>query len=208
MSSERPHSRESKPSLSTGIHVKIMATHSLSLFKGFATGCSSLSTCRTLLSQRGERPVMEVHKEHVPEKIYCEFVEQMPQVCGEVVVERNDGAVLTARRTNKPASGEWFRPGSRRYKCERLKHAAHRVGRENSDSTSRWATGSACTSTNWRRALRGRVGPQKTPSSMPWRKTSQVRQSRSMNNTTLSGSSSQWRLTDRSTSASSSTLVT
>ncbi len=34
------------------------------------------------------------------------------------------------RRTNEPAKGEWFTPGSRLYKGEELEDAAHRVARE------------------------------------------------------------------------------
>ena len=73
---------------------------------------------------------MDVHDEFVPEETFREFLGHMPQVCIEVVVEREDGAVLLARRTNEPARGEWFWPGSRLYKGESLDDAARRVGRE------------------------------------------------------------------------------
>jgi colanic acid biosynthesis protein WcaH len=73
---------------------------------------------------------MDIHDEFVPEETFREFVARMPQVCVEVVVGREDGAVLLARRTNRPAAGEWFWPGSRLYKGERLADAARRVGRE------------------------------------------------------------------------------
>lgn len=73
---------------------------------------------------------MEVHDQYVPEATFREFVAAMPQVCVEVVVERDDGAVLLARRTNEPAAGEWFWPGSRLYKGEHLAEAAERVGHE------------------------------------------------------------------------------
>lgn len=72
---------------------------------------------------------MEVHDEYLPEEQYAEFVAHMPEVCVEVVLER-DGAVLLARRTNEPAKGEWFWPGSRLYKGETTTGAARRVGRE------------------------------------------------------------------------------
>jgi colanic acid biosynthesis protein WcaH len=78
---------------------------------------------------------MEVHDEYVPEETFREFVAEMPQVCVEVVVEREDGAVLLARRTNEPVAGEWFWPGSRLYKGERLADAAERVGREELGTT-------------------------------------------------------------------------
>ncbi|WP_276258057.1 NUDIX domain-containing protein [Haloglomus litoreum] len=73
---------------------------------------------------------MRVQDEFVPEETFREFIERMPQVCVEVVVERADGAVLLAHRTNEPACDEWFWPGSRLYKGERLEDAARRVGRE------------------------------------------------------------------------------
>ena len=73
---------------------------------------------------------MEVHDAFVPEEAFREFIERMPQVCVEVVVERDDGAVLLAHRTNEPARSEWFWPGSRLYKGEHLADAARRVGRE------------------------------------------------------------------------------
>lgn len=72
---------------------------------------------------------MEVHDERIPEERYAEFIANMPEVCVEVVVER-DGAVLLARRTNEPAKEEWFWPGSRLYKGEETGEAAHRVARE------------------------------------------------------------------------------
>jgi colanic acid biosynthesis protein WcaH len=73
---------------------------------------------------------MEVHDGFIAEETFRDFVARMPQVCVETVVERDDGAVLLARRTNEPVRGEWFWPGSRLYKGEWLEDAAGRVGRE------------------------------------------------------------------------------
>jgi colanic acid biosynthesis protein WcaH len=53
----------------------------------------------------------------------------MPQPCVDLVVEV-DGGILLARRTNEPASGEWFWPGSRLYRGEELTDAVYRIGRE------------------------------------------------------------------------------
>lgn len=72
---------------------------------------------------------MEVHDEHIPEETFAACLERLPQTCVELVVEGTDG-VLLAKRTNEPAKGEWFWPGSRLYKGERLDDAAHRVARE------------------------------------------------------------------------------
>jgi colanic acid biosynthesis protein WcaH len=73
---------------------------------------------------------MDVHDEFIPEETFREFVARMPQVCVETLVERGDGAILLARRTNEPVQGEWFWPGSRLYKGEHLEDAARRIGRE------------------------------------------------------------------------------
>lgn len=72
---------------------------------------------------------MEVHDAFVPEELFGAFLAEMPQVCVELVLEAADG-VLVARRTNPPAQGRWFWPGSRLYKGEELAAAARRVGRE------------------------------------------------------------------------------
>ncbi len=72
---------------------------------------------------------MEVRDEHIPEETFAECLDRLPQACVEIVVESGD-AVLLGRRTSDPAGGEWFWPGSRLYKGERLPAAAMRVGRE------------------------------------------------------------------------------
>jgi colanic acid biosynthesis protein WcaH len=72
---------------------------------------------------------MDVHDEFIPEETFGACLDALPQVCVEVLLER-DGEVLVARRTNEPASGEWFWPGGRLYKGERLEAAARRIGRE------------------------------------------------------------------------------
>jgi colanic acid biosynthesis protein WcaH len=70
---------------------------------------------------------MPVHDERVPEEVYAQFVEQMPQPCVEVVVEDEPG-VLLAKRAIEPRI--WFWPGGRLYKGERLEAAARRVAGE------------------------------------------------------------------------------
>ena len=72
---------------------------------------------------------MDVHDEYVPEETFGECLAHLPQICVEVVVAHDDGVVL-ARRTNEPAAGEWFWPGGRLYKGERLADAAERIARE------------------------------------------------------------------------------
>ncbi|WP_276272924.1 NUDIX domain-containing protein [Haloarcula litorea] len=72
---------------------------------------------------------MEVRDERLPEATFATCLENMPQPCVDLVVASGDGVLLT-RRQNEPAKGEWFWPGSRLYKGERLDDAAHRVAEE------------------------------------------------------------------------------
>ncbi len=72
---------------------------------------------------------MDVHDDWIPEDVFAACLERLPQVCVEVVLT-HDGGVLLARRTNPPAAGEWFWPGSRLCKGERLEPAARRVASE------------------------------------------------------------------------------
>lgn len=72
---------------------------------------------------------MDVDSEPIPEATFADCLARLPQVCIEVVVV-DDGGVLLARRTNSPAAGEWFWPGGRLYKGERLEAGARRVARE------------------------------------------------------------------------------
>jgi len=67
--------------------------------------------------------------EFIPEATFANCLERMPQLCVDLVVA-HDGGILLTRRTNEPAKGEWFWPGSRLYKGERLDEAAHRIARE------------------------------------------------------------------------------
>lgn len=56
-------------------------------------------------------------------------VENVPIVSVDLVVI-HDGGVVLGRRTNEPGAGEWFVPGGRVRKGERLEDAVHRVARE------------------------------------------------------------------------------
>jgi len=73
---------------------------------------------------------MPVDDERVPEELYAQFVERMPQACVELVLEDEPG-VLLAKRAIDPEI--WFVPGSRLYKGEGLEAAARRVAREELD---------------------------------------------------------------------------
>lgn len=72
---------------------------------------------------------MDVHDEFIPEETFGDCLAHLPQVCVEVVVA-HDGGIVLARRSNAPAAGEWFWPGGRLYKGERLTDAAERIARE------------------------------------------------------------------------------
>jgi ADP-ribose pyrophosphatase len=72
---------------------------------------------------------MDVQDDRIPESTFATCLNNMPQPCVDLVVEYEGGILLT-RRQNEPAKGEWFWPGSRVYKGERLDDAAVRVARE------------------------------------------------------------------------------
>lgn len=69
---------------------------------------------------------MEIHDEYIPEELFTAFTEHLPQICVEIVVQRQE-SILLVERSIEPAKGEWFWPGSRLYKGEELEAAAHRV---------------------------------------------------------------------------------
>lgn len=57
------------------------------------------------------------------------IVKNVPIVSVDLVV-LDDGGVVLGKRQNRPAKGEWFVPGGRVYKHERLEDAVHRIARE------------------------------------------------------------------------------
>lgn len=67
--------------------------------------------------------------EWIPEAAWATIVRNVPIVSVDLVVECPEGIVL-GRRTNKPARGEWFVPGGRLHKGERLTEAVHRLAAE------------------------------------------------------------------------------
>ncbi|MFB6308594.1 MAG: NUDIX domain-containing protein [Haloarculaceae archaeon] len=72
---------------------------------------------------------MDVRDEFIPEETFAACLDHMPQPCVDIVVEYDEG-ILLARRQKEPARGEWFWPGSRLYKGERLDDAPERIARE------------------------------------------------------------------------------
>jgi colanic acid biosynthesis protein WcaH len=67
--------------------------------------------------------------EWIPDEEWETIVENVPVVSVDLVVECPEGIVL-GTRTNEPAKGEWFVPGGRVRKGERLEAAAHRIADE------------------------------------------------------------------------------
>jgi colanic acid biosynthesis protein WcaH len=63
---------------------------------------------------------------------WATIVAHMPIPSVDLVV-RHGGGVLLGRRANAPAKGEWFVPGGRIQKGERLREAVHRVADEELD---------------------------------------------------------------------------
>ena len=65
----------------------------------------------------------------IPEEEWATVVRSVPIVSVDLLV-RAPGGVLLVERTNRPARGEWFVPGGRVHKGERLVEAVTRVARE------------------------------------------------------------------------------
>jgi colanic acid biosynthesis protein WcaH len=65
----------------------------------------------------------------IPDEEWATIVRNVPIVSVDLLVRTPEG-VLLVERTNRPAKGEWFVPGGRVHKGERLVEAVHRVARE------------------------------------------------------------------------------
>ena len=72
---------------------------------------------------------MEVYSSYIPDEQFAEFLKRLPQVSVELFLE-SDRGVLLLRRTNEPAAGEWFLPGTRLFKGETFEAATKRLARE------------------------------------------------------------------------------
>ncbi|TKX74509.1 NUDIX domain-containing protein [Halorubrum sp. GN11_10-6_MGM] len=67
--------------------------------------------------------------ESIPEDEWETIVRNVPIVSVDLVVECPDGIVL-GKRSNEPAKGEWFVPGGRVQKGEKLEEATHWIANE------------------------------------------------------------------------------
>lgn len=71
--------------------------------------------------------------DRIPRAEWETIVRNVPIVSVDLVVRHGDGVVL-GRRRNEPAKGEWFVPGGRVRKGERLEAAVQRVAAEELDA--------------------------------------------------------------------------
>lgn len=67
--------------------------------------------------------------DRIPDNQWEIVVRNVPIVSIDLVLQSVDGIIL-GKRTNQPAKGEWFVPGGRVHKHERLVEAARRVASE------------------------------------------------------------------------------
>ena len=61
---------------------------------------------------------------------YRRIMETMPVVCVDCVVRNEKGEFLLIKRDNEPLKGEYWVPGGRLHRNERLEEAVHRKMRE------------------------------------------------------------------------------
>jgi len=67
---------------------------------------------------------------HLPIEEYRRFLSTMPIVCVDCLVVNDRGEFLLLKRENEPLRGEYWLPGGRVHKGERLIDAVHRKMRE------------------------------------------------------------------------------
>lgn len=58
--------------------------------------------------------------EKLPEEKFKEVLRSVPIVCVDTVLRNKEDKILLIKRREKPAEGEWWFPGGRLYKNERL----------------------------------------------------------------------------------------
>ncbi|MHB1117907.1 MAG: NUDIX domain-containing protein [Minisyncoccota bacterium] len=66
---------------------------------------------------------------NIPTELYQQIHKAIPIACVDIVL-KNDNSFLLAKRSNKPAQGQWFFPGGRILKGETLESAAKRKAKE------------------------------------------------------------------------------
>ena len=66
----------------------------------------------------------------IDKDIYAKIVEQIPILCVDLVIEREDGHFLTVKRVNEPLKDEFWVPGGRVMRNEKLLDAAKRIAKQ------------------------------------------------------------------------------
>ncbi|WP_227357580.1 NUDIX domain-containing protein [Haladaptatus salinisoli] len=77
---------------------------------------------------------MSENKQQIPDNEWATIVENVPLVSVDLVI-RHDGGIVLGFRKNEPAKGEWFVPGGRVFKNEKLNDAVARVAKEELGTT-------------------------------------------------------------------------
>lgn len=67
---------------------------------------------------------------HINQIIYNQILENMPIICVDGVIINNENEILFLKRENEPAKNEWWFPGGRLLKNEKLEHAIIRKVKE------------------------------------------------------------------------------
>lgn len=66
---------------------------------------------------------------YIPDELYRQIHAMLPIACVDVLLKDGDSFLL-AKRNNEPAQGQWFFPGGRIFKGEKLEDAARRKIKE------------------------------------------------------------------------------
>lgn len=66
---------------------------------------------------------------HIEQDLYKKILENIPIACIDITIVAN-GRVLLVKRNDPPALGQWWVPGGRVLKSEKMKDAARRKARE------------------------------------------------------------------------------
>lgn len=76
-----------------------------------------------------DRVGVEPSHGRIPDDAWRTIVDHVPIVSVDLVV-LHEGKLVLGKRQNAPAKGEWFVPGGRLHKHERLDDAVHRIAEE------------------------------------------------------------------------------
>lgn len=66
---------------------------------------------------------------HIPDELYDLIISNMPIACVDIAIVHK-GLVLLVLRNDSPAKGQWWLPGGRIFKGEKMRDAALRKARE------------------------------------------------------------------------------